>query len=258
MPAGNSINRREFEILYSKLPWKRLNCIFKWIVSIHTYAIFNAAVESINNSWPSMGHPISFVDWFAKFIECIIRAKHIHIQHRWQIVIFVDFQVVIVFFNFWIIHNFIGVTDMRGHRMQFVECRLFSFVVHPIDIFQNLFKFLTNSIHHFQSECFWILSEIFADIQRTNGYWQTIVEYEMCKNKLNGRISECDKQFHINCVDFLLKFTFHLRYQCILSNALLVPACRSQLCCTPIVVYASHSLGKSSRKQWHATSYNWQ
>lgn len=160
-----------------------------------TNTVFDGRIESINNSWSGMGNPIGFVHWFPQFIECIIRSKDIHTQHRCQIIVWIDFQFLIITFQLLVIHNFIRIANVCGHRFDFIQCRLSGGVVHPWYLLQYLLELLPNAIDHFKGGLFRVLTEMFTHVQRTHRYGQAVdvddsKQMKMNEHKIKRRVTD--------------------------------------------------------------------
>lgn len=134
-----------------------------------TDAVLDRGVESVYDSWTTVGYPIGLVHRLTQLVKGVIRSENVHIQHRLQITVRIDGQLSVVFLQLRVIHDLIGVSDMRGHGLSLVESSHLSLRVHPLDLLQDLCELSSDVVDHLQRSSLSILLEVFANVQGTNG-----------------------------------------------------------------------------------------
>lgn len=143
-----------------------------------TNAVLDGRIEGIDNRRTSMSHPVGLVYGFSQFIKSVVRSENIHIQHRLQIAIRVDFQIPIIFLQLLIVHDLVRISDVGGHRIGLVERRQLCHLVHPFDFLEDLRELGTDTIDHLQGSGFRVLFEVLSDIQGANGYRETELSWD--------------------------------------------------------------------------------
>lgn len=113
-----------------------------------------------------MRQPVCFVDWFVELSESEIRFEVIQSQSIHQILVRRNLQIFVQFFDFRVVGQFVGVSDVRGQRLGLRNRLLFRCIVHPWHIVKHFDECAAYVLHHLNDTMSNIVVEIVTNVER--------------------------------------------------------------------------------------------